>query len=64
MVAQIFMAAEPQFKFNGYKYFSHRLNDVFAVSDRIITLSSGRVIADNLTKDVSMQQIMAQIMGV
>jgi ABC-type sugar transport system ATPase subunit len=42
---------------------SHRLNDVFAVSDRIITLGSGRVIADNQTKEISMQEIVAQIMG-
>ena len=43
---------------------SHRLNDVFAVSDRIVTLHSGRLIADNLTKQTSIQQIVAQILGV
>ncbi len=42
---------------------SHRLNDVFAVSDRIITLRSGEVVADNLAKDTSIQQVVAQIVG-
>lgn len=43
---------------------SHRLNDVFAVSDRIITLSSGSIVADNLTQQTSMEEVVAQIMGV
>ncbi len=43
---------------------SHRLNDVFAVSDRIITLHSGQVVADNQTKETTMQQVVAQILGV
>jgi len=41
---------------------SHRLNDVFAVSDRIIVLRSGTIVADNLTQDISMQEVVAQIM--
>jgi ABC-type sugar transport system ATPase subunit len=41
---------------------SHRLNDVFAVSDRIIALRSGEIVADNLVKETSMQDVVAQIM--
>jgi simple sugar transport system ATP-binding protein len=41
---------------------SHRLNDVFAVSDRIIALRSGAIVADKLVQDTSMQDIVAQIM--
>jgi ABC-type sugar transport system ATPase subunit len=42
---------------------SHRLNDVFAVSDRIVTLHTGLVAGDNVTKETSIQQIIAQIVG-
>jgi ABC-type sugar transport system ATPase subunit len=41
---------------------SHRLNDVFAVSDRIIALRSGAIVADKLVQETSMQDIVAQIM--
>jgi ABC-type sugar transport system ATPase subunit len=41
---------------------SHRLNDVFAVSDRIIALRSGAIVADKLVQDTSMQDVVAQIM--
>lgn len=41
---------------------SHRLNDVFAVSDRIIALRSGEIVADNLIQHTSMQEVVAQIM--
>lgn len=41
---------------------SHRLNDVFAVSDRIIALRSGEIVADKLVQETSMQEIVAQIM--
>jgi ABC-type sugar transport system ATPase subunit len=42
---------------------SHRLNDVFAVSDRIITLRSGLVVADKLVAETTMQEVVAQIVG-
>lgn len=45
-------------------FISHRLNDVFAVSDRIITLKAGQVVAENATKEVSMQDVVGQIVGV
>jgi simple sugar transport system ATP-binding protein len=41
---------------------SHRLNDVFAVSDRIIALRSGAIVADKLVHETSMQDVVAQIM--
>lgn len=41
---------------------SHRLNDVFAVSDRIIALRSGEIAADKPINETSMQDIVAQIM--
>lgn len=42
---------------------SHRLNDVFAVSDRVITLRGGQVVADSLVGETSMQEVVAQIVG-
>lgn len=41
---------------------SHRLNDVFAVSDRIIAMRSGEIVADKLIEETSMQDVVAQIM--
>jgi ABC-type sugar transport system ATPase subunit len=42
---------------------SHRLNDVFAVSDRIMTLRSGTVVADKLVSETTMQEVVSQIVG-
>ena len=42
---------------------SHRLNDVFEVSDRIITLRTGLLVADKLVSETSMQEVVAQIVG-
>jgi simple sugar transport system ATP-binding protein len=42
---------------------SHRLTDVFAVSDRIIALRQGQVIADEVTVDTSMNTVVAHIVG-
>jgi ABC-type sugar transport system ATPase subunit len=42
---------------------SHRLTDVFAVSDRIVALRQGRVIAQELTAATSMQEVVAHIVG-
>lgn len=41
---------------------SHRLNDVFAVSDRIIALRSGTIVADQMVHETSMQEVVSQIM--
>ncbi len=42
---------------------SHRLTDVFAVSDRIIVLRQGQVIADEETNATSMNAVVAYIVG-
>jgi ABC-type sugar transport system ATPase subunit len=42
---------------------SHRLNDVFAVCDRVIALRQGRVIADEAIAATSMNAVVAHIVG-
>jgi ABC-type sugar transport system ATPase subunit len=42
---------------------SHRLTDVFSVSDRIVVLHQGQVIADDATRDTSMNAVVAHIVG-
>jgi ABC-type sugar transport system ATPase subunit len=42
---------------------SHRLTDVFEVSDRIITLRQGEVIADEPVAETSMRKVVAHIVG-
>jgi simple sugar transport system ATP-binding protein len=42
---------------------SHRLTDVFAVCDRIVVLRQGQVIADDATRDTSMNAVVAHIVG-
>jgi len=42
---------------------SHRLTDVFAVSDRIVALRQGEVIADEVTATTSMNHVVAHIVG-
>ena len=42
---------------------SHRLTDVFSVSDRIVVLRQGTVIADDATRDTSMNAVVAHIVG-
>ena len=42
---------------------SHRLTDVFAVSDRILALRQGELIADERTADTTMNDVVAHIVG-
>ena len=42
---------------------SHRLPDVFAVTDRIIVLRQGTVVADEQTAQTSMSDVVAHIVG-
>jgi ABC-type sugar transport system ATPase subunit len=42
---------------------SHRLTDVFSVCDRIVVLRQGSVIADDATRDTSMNAVVAHIVG-
>ena len=42
---------------------SHRLTDVFSVCDRVVVLRQGQVIADDATRDTSMNAVVAHIVG-
>ena len=42
---------------------SHRLNDIFEVSDRILVLRQGQIVADEIKAKTSMNQIVSYIVG-
>jgi simple sugar transport system ATP-binding protein len=42
---------------------SHRLNDVFAVADRIVVMKQGRVVADNPTAFTTLEKVVGNIVG-
>ena len=42
---------------------SHRLNDVFEVTDRIVVLRQGRIEADLVTKQTQMREVVSYIVG-
>lgn len=42
---------------------SHRLNDVFEVTDRIVVLRQGRIEADLVTADTKMREVVSYIVG-
>ncbi|MER3479983.1 MAG: ABC transporter ATP-binding protein [Meiothermus sp.] len=47
----------------GVILISHRLPDVFAVTDRILVLRQGRVVADQPTAQTTMQAVVGHIVG-
>ena len=47
----------------GVILISHRLNDVLSVTDRILVLRQGRVVADLTTAQTSMSEIVSAIVG-
>ena len=47
----------------GVILISHRLNDVLAVTDRIVVLRQGRAVADLATKETKMPDIVSAIVG-
>jgi ABC-type sugar transport system ATPase subunit len=47
----------------GVILISHRLPDVFAVTDRIVVLRQGSVVADEPTAHTTMQDVVAHIVG-
>lgn len=42
---------------------SHRLTDIFAVSDRMVVLRQGRVVAEEQTAETTMNAVVAHIVG-
>ena len=42
---------------------SHRLNDIFEVSDRIVVLRQGQIVTEKIKSDTSMNQIVSYIVG-
>ena len=42
-------------------FVSHRLNDVFAVADRIVVLKKGQVYSDDAASSISMSDLVSRI---
>lgn len=42
---------------------SHRLNDVFAVADRIVVMKQGRIVADDAAASTTLSQVIERIVG-
>ena len=47
----------------GMIYISHKLGEVFRASDRITVLRDGRTVGTNLTKDLSVEKVIALMVG-
>ncbi len=47
----------------GMIYISHKLGEVFTMSDRITVLRDGRTVGTNDTKDLTIGQVIAQMVG-
>ena len=44
-------------------FVSHRLAEVFAISDRIVVMRDGRLCGDHRTSDVSRETVVAEMVG-
>jgi ABC-type sugar transport system ATPase subunit len=44
-------------------FVSHRLNDVFAVADRIVVMKQGSLVADQPTSYMTLEKVVAEIVG-
>jgi len=44
-------------------FVSHRLSEIFAISDRIVVMRDGRIRGSHFTSDVSRQQIVSEMIG-
>ena len=47
----------------GMIYISHKLGEVFEMSDRVTVLRDGRTVGTNLTKDLTVEKVIAQMVG-
>ena len=47
----------------GLIYVSHRLDEVFRISDRTVVLRDGQVVGEGLTRDTQPEQLVTQIVG-
>jgi ABC-type sugar transport system ATPase subunit len=47
----------------GMIYISHKLDEVFAMSDRITVLRDGKTVGTNETKDLTVESVIAQMVG-
>lgn len=47
----------------GMIYISHKLGEVFEMSDRITVLRDGRTVGTNLTSDLTVEKVIAQMVG-
>lgn len=47
----------------GMIYISHKLDEVFKMSDRITVLRDGRTVGTNETKDLTVESVIAQMVG-
>ena len=45
-------------------YVSHRLPDVLSISDRIIVLRAGRLVAERKRKDTNLEEIVNFMLGI
>ena len=47
----------------AFVYISHRLNEVFEITDRVTVMKDGRVVADEPTRDLSLERLVRLMVG-